>query len=186
LATRVHIDRAARIVLAGGVVAYPTEAVYGLGCLPRHRDAVRRLLALKRRSWRKGLLLIAADLDQIEPYVVLPPEPRRSEILATWPGPVTWVLAARPPLLPWITGGRDSIAVRVTDHPLARALCTRIGEPIVSTSANVTRRPPFRRALPLRRALRGSVDYVLNGDVGGAQAPTTIKDGRSGRVLRPG
>jgi L-threonylcarbamoyladenylate synthase len=88
--------------------------------------------------------------------------------------------------LPWITGGRDSIAVRVTDHALARALCTRVGEPIVSTSANVTRRPPFRRVLPLRRALLGSIDYVLHGEVGGSQAPTTIKDGLSGRVLRPG
>jgi L-threonylcarbamoyladenylate synthase len=186
VATRVHVGRAARIVLAGGVIAYPTEAVYGLGCLPERRDAVMRLLALKRRSWRKGLLLIGADLEQLERYVVLPPEPRRSEVLATWPGPVTWVLEARRPLLPWITGGRDSVAVRLTDHALARELCARVGSAIVSTSANVTRRPPYRRALPLRRALQRGVDYVLAGELGGLGAPTTIRDGRSGRVLRPG
>jgi L-threonylcarbamoyladenylate synthase len=186
LATRVHIDRAARIVLAGGVIAYPTEAVYGLGCLPQCGDAVLRLLAAKRRSWRKGLLLIGADLEQLERYVVLPPEPRRTEILAEWPGPVTWVLPARPPRLSWITGGRDSVAVRLTDHPLARALCARVGQAIVSTSANVTRRPPYRRLLPLRRTLSGAVDYILPGELGGLRGPTVIKDGRSLRVLRPG
>ena len=87
LTSRLTIARAARIVLAGGVIAYPTEAVFGLGCLPQNRAAVERVLALKRRSWRKGLLLIGADLAQLERFVVLPPEPQLSEVLATWPGP---------------------------------------------------------------------------------------------------
>ena len=76
--SRLAIARAARIVRGGGVIAYPTEAVFGLGCLPRDRRAVLRLLAIKRRSWRKGLILIGADLAQLERYVVLPPEPQRS------------------------------------------------------------------------------------------------------------
>jgi L-threonylcarbamoyladenylate synthase len=178
------IARAARIVRAGGVIAYPTEAVFGLGCLPRDKVAVSRLLAIKRRSWRKGLILIAADVGQLAPYVILPPEPQRSAVLATWPGPSTWVLEARRPALPWISGGRPSLAVRVTAHPVARELCRRAGDALVSTSANLSRQPPHRELLRLRRALGRSVDYVLAGALGGAGRPTPIRDARTGRTLR--
>jgi L-threonylcarbamoyladenylate synthase len=182
--TRFAIERAARVVRAGGVVAYPTEAVFGLGCLPRDREAVLRILAIKRRSWRKGLILIAADFEQLAPYVLLPPEPKRTEILASWPGPNTWVLDATRRAPPWITGGRDSAAVRVTAHPVAAALCRRAGDALVSTSANVSRRPPHRRLLRLRADLGPDLDFALAGDLGGLAAPTVIRDGRSGRVLR--
>ena len=181
---RLAIARAARIVRGGGVIAYPTEAVFGLGCLPRDRRAVMRVLAIKHRSWRKGLILIGAELAQLERYVVLPPEPRRSEVLASWPGPHTWVLDARPGAPRWITGGSASVAVRVTAHPVAAALCRVVGEALVSTSANVSRRPPHRRLLKLRRDLGAEVDYVLAGSLGGLASPTAIRDGRSGRVLR--
>jgi L-threonylcarbamoyladenylate synthase len=182
--SRLRVSRAARIVRGGGVIAYPTEAVFGLGCLPRDRRAVLRLLAIKRRSWRKGLILIGADFAQLERYVVLPPEPRRSEVLATWPGPHTWVLDAARDAPRWITGGRSSVAVRVTAHPLAAALCRAVGDALVSTSANLSRRPPHRRLLKLRRDLGASVDFVLAGPLGGLAAPTAIRDGRSGRTLR--
>jgi L-threonylcarbamoyladenylate synthase len=178
------IDRAARIVRAGGVIAYPTEAVFGLGCLPDNRRAVMRVLAVKRRSWRKGLVLIGATLAQLERYAVLPPEPRRSEILATWPGPVTWALKARRTTPRWISGGRDSVAVRLTAHPLARRLCERTGSALVSTSANVSRRAPHRRVLALRHELGRRLDCVLAGELGGLTQPTVIRDGRTGHVLR--
>jgi L-threonylcarbamoyladenylate synthase len=184
LPSRVHIDCAARIVLAGGVIAYPTEAVFGLGCLPEDRAAVLRVLAIKRRSWRKGLVVIGASLDQIERFVVLPPEPRRSEIVASWPGPVTWVLPAQARVPRWLSGGHGTVAVRVTDHPVAAPLCARVGQAIVSTSANVSRRPPLRAARRVRRELGALVDYVLPGDVGGLANPTVIKDARTGRILR--
>jgi L-threonylcarbamoyladenylate synthase len=180
---RLAIARAARIVRAGGVIAYPTEAVFGLGCLPGDREAVARVLTIKRRSWRKGLILIGAELAQLERYVVLPPEPRRSEVLASWPGPHTWVLHARPETPRWITGGRPSVAVRVTAHPIAAALCWAVGEALVSTSANVSRRPPHRRVLHLRRDLGNRLDYVLAGPLGGLASPTRIRDA-SGRTLR--
>lgn len=181
---RLALAHAARVVRRGGVIAYPTEAVFGIGCLPRDRDAVLRVLAIKRRSWRKGLILIAADVAQLAPYVVLPPEPRRSEVLGSWPGPHTWVLPAAPGAPRWISGGRDSVAVRVTAHPLARELCLRAGDALVSTSANVSRRPPHRRLLLLRRDLGARLDYVLAGPLGAQAAPTAIRDARSGRVLR--
>jgi L-threonylcarbamoyladenylate synthase len=181
---RLALRRAARIVRSGGVIAYPTEAVFGLGCLPRSAAAVGRVLAIKRRSWRKGLILIAATVAQLERYVQLPAEPRRSEVLRSWPGPHTWVLDARPEAPRWITGGRSSLAVRVTAHPLARELCLAVGDALVSTSANVSRRPPHRRLLKLRRDLGRQVDFVLAGALGGLAQPTVIRDGRSGRVLR--
>jgi L-threonylcarbamoyladenylate synthase len=184
LTSHVHIERAARIVLSGGVIAYPTEAVFGLGCLPERREAVERVLTIKRRSWRKGVLLIGSELAQLVRYVELPAKRRRAEILASWPGPVTWVLPARPGVPRWISGGRDTVAVRLTDHPLARELCARIGHAIVSTSANVSRRPPIRSILRLRRELGRQVDYVLPGALGGLAEPTVIKDGRTGRILR--
>jgi L-threonylcarbamoyladenylate synthase len=184
LTSRVHVSRAARVVLAGGVIAYPTEAVFGLGCLPENRAAVERVLAIKRRSWRKGLLLIGAELEQLERFVVLPTGQRLREIRASWPGPVTWVLPARPRAPRWISGGRDSVAVRLTDHPLARELCVTAGHALVSTSANVSRRPPLRDLRVLRRELGVEVDYVLAGALGGLAKPTVIKDGRTGKILR--
>jgi L-threonylcarbamoyladenylate synthase len=179
-----HIDRAARVVRKGGVIAYPTEGVYGLGCLPEDWPAVERVLDIKRRSWRKGLLLIAADLEQIEPFVRLPRAARRAEILASWPGPVTWVLEATARTPPWLTGGRPTLGVRITDHPIGSALCERVGSPLVSTSANVGGRPPLRRLLTVRRSLADAVDYVLPGPLGGLAGATIIRDGRTGRVLR--
>lgn len=182
---RPSVLRAARVVRRGGVIAYPTEAVYGLGCLPRDAHAVRRVLAIKRRSARKGLILIGADFEQLARYVVLPPEPKRSEVLASWPGPHTWVLDARRGAPRFITGGHGSVAVRVTAHPLAAALCRAAGDALVSTSANLSRRPPYRSLPALRRALGHRVDYVLPGPLGGLERPTTIRDARSGRVIRP-
>jgi L-threonylcarbamoyladenylate synthase len=179
-----RVRHAARIVRRGGVVAYPTEGVFGLGCLPRDAQAVRRVLAIKRRTWRKGLILIGADFEQLARYVVLPPEPRRSEVLASWPGPHTWVLDASDGAPRWITGAQRSVAVRVTAHPLAAALCRIVGDALVSTSANVSRRPPHRSLLRLRRDLGRRVDYVLAGPLGGLAQPTVIRDGRSGRLVR--
>lgn len=181
---RLAIARAARVVRAGGVVAYPTEAVFGLGCLPHDRCAVMRVLAIKRRSWRKGLILIGATLEQLERYAMLPPEPRLHEVLACWPGPYTWVLDARHDTPAWITGGRPSVAVRLTAHPIAAELCLAVNDALVSTSANVSRRPPHRRLLKLRNDLGRRVDYVLAGPLGALAQPTVIRDGRSGRTLR--
>lgn len=185
MTSRLHIARAARCVRAGGLIAYPTEAVFGLGCLPNAFQALDRLLALKRRPWQKGLLLIAAEVAQLAPFVILPADPaRRRELLASWPGPVTWVLSAQPGVPRAITGGRPTVGVRVTAHPIAAALCVAVGGALVSTSANVSRRPPLKSLLHVRRSFSGGLDYVLAGPLGGLERPTVIKDGRTGRVLR--
>jgi L-threonylcarbamoyladenylate synthase len=167
-----------------GVIAYPTEAVFGLGCLPNDPNAITRVLAIKRRSRRKGLLLIAADIEQVERWAVLPHGELGREIASSWPGPTTWILPARPRVSRALTGGRDTIAMRVTDHPVGRALCARAAMAIVSTSANVSRRAPIRHLLILRRVLGHEVDYIVPGALGGRLLPTAIRDGRTGRVVR--
>lgn len=176
----------ARVVRAGGLIAYPTEAVYGLGCDPRNERAVRRLLALKRRSPRKGLILIAADFAQLAPYLQPLTAADRSQLDVTWPGPYTWLIPARPEVPRWLRGQYATLAVRVTAHPLAAALCRTCGHPLVSTSANFSGRPPARTALAVRRQLGKNIDALLPGPTGGAARPTEIRDLRTGRRARNG
>jgi len=180
------VARAARVVRAGGVVAYPTEAVYGIGCLPTYAPALERILAIKQRDARKGLIVIAAAIEQLEPLARIPRGDTGSRIAADWPGPVTWIVPARPGLPEILTGGRDTIAVRVSAHPIVRALCERAESALVSTSANRAGRRPARTALSLRRTLGTELDYVLAGALGEQVRPTEIRDWRSGKVLRPG
>ena len=105
-------------------------------------------------------------------------------IQATWPGPVTWLLPARPETPRWLTGDHATLAVRVTAHPLAAALCRRWGGALVSTSANRASRPPARTPLGVRLALGGGPDYILAGACGGAARVSSIRDGMTGAVLR--
>ncbi len=179
-----RLRAAARAVRAGGIIAYPTEAVFGLGCDPRDERAVLRLLALKRRPARKGLILIAADFAQIEPFLEPLSPADQSRLAATWPGPHTWLIPARPATPRWLRGRHDTLAVRVTAHPLAAALCRICGHPLVSTSANLSGRPPARTALAVRRQLGRHLDHVLAGPTGGAAKPTEIRELRSGKRVR--
>ncbi len=174
--------RAIAVLRRGGVIAYPTEAVYGLGCLPRNARAVQRLLRIKGRPRHKGLILIAANTAQLKPYVATLTE----QVLATWPGPYTWLLPARPRTPRWLRGHHDSIAVRVTAHPLARSLCLRAGSALVSTSANRAHRKPARSYRAVAQSLGKDVDFIVRGRVGRARKPTQIADARSGRVVRAG
>jgi L-threonylcarbamoyladenylate synthase len=181
---RLQLAQAARYVNAGGIIAYPTEAVYGLGCDPRNGTAVLNLLALKQRPLAKGLILIAAGFEDLQPYIDRLPAETLSKVRKTWPGPVTWLLPARPEAPYWLRGNHSTLAVRVTAHPLAAALCRACGGVLVSTSANLSNRPPARNALTVRRCFGAKIDYVLNGDLGGLDKPTPIIDARNGRVVR--
>ncbi|MBI2969248.1 MAG: Sua5/YciO/YrdC/YwlC family protein [Gammaproteobacteria bacterium] len=179
-----HLRLAVRTLRRGGVIAYPTEAVYGLGCLPRHRAAVERILAIKQRRPEKGLILVAGDVSQISGLVDFNGIDRDS-VLRTWPGPVTWVLPVGSMVLPWISSRWGSIAVRVSAHPVVRDLCARVG-PLVSTSANPGSRPPARSAQRVRAYFGAEVDCILPGRVGSSRVPTEIRDARTGAVLRKG
>lgn len=175
---------AARCIAAGGIIAYPTEAVYGLGCDPWNRESVHRLLALKRRPEHKGLILIAADFGQLEPFVEPLAEAHMQAVRATWPGPVTWLLPARAGAPRWLRGSHSTLAVRVTAHRLAATLCDVAGSALVSTSANISDRPAARTHLQVRLALDSQVDFILAGRCGKRAQPSTIRDARTGAVIR--
>lgn len=167
----------------GGVIAYPTESCYGLGCDPRNRRAVVKLLRLKGRPQGKGLILIGADFRQLQPYALPLTGPQRQKVAATWPGPVTWLLPAARRTPAWLRGRHDSIAVRVTAHPLAAALCRAAGMALVSTSANRAGLRSIRAYSDCVRVF-GRETLVLPGLLGGRRKPSTIMELKSGRVIR--
>ncbi len=177
-----RLREAARVIRSGGVVACPTESVFGLSCDPLNRDAVMRLLHIKQRPLEKGLILLAADISQLAPFAILEGEWMRA-VRASWPGPVTWLLPARPHLPYWINGGRDTVACRVTSHPPAAALCNTVGHALISTSANLAGRAPARTPLQVHLACPGT-DLILAGPLGELERPTPIRDARSGETLR--
>lgn len=171
----------------GGVVAYPTEAVWGLGCDPFDQAAVARLLAIKQRPVEKGLILVAgalAQLDGLLDWNALPDD-RRDVVLGSWPGPNTWIVPATARVPRWITGSHAGVAVRVSAHPTVVALCSAFGASLVSTSANPAGAEPPRRLDAFDPLLRDAIDAVVEGDTGQLRQPTPIRDARSGATLRP-
>lgn len=179
-----HLRQATRRLTQGGIIAYPTEAVYGLGCDPLNFMAVTRLLVLKQRSWRHGLILIAAEFAQLQPFLAPLTALVQERVFATWPGPVTWLLPAKPEVPAWLRGDSAQLAVRVSAHPEVVALCRHWGQPLVSTSANLSGKPAATTALQVRRRLGLTIDYLLPGAVGERIRPSEIRDGLTNRILR--
>lgn len=182
--SRWHLRAARGILRAGGVIAYPTEAVYGLGCAPLDGSAVGRLLRLKGRPVDKGLVLIAADFEQLVPLVETPSPEMLCRLEQSWPGFTTWVLPARAEIPRWLTGRHTGLAVRITAHPVAASLCRHFGGALVSTSANPSGRQPARDLLTVHRYFGDALDYMVPGEVGGEARPSQIMDARNGVVLR--
>lgn len=183
-----ELNRAIKVLTEGQVIAYPTEAVFGVGCDPDNQQAIALLLQLKQRQKSKGLILIAADYQQLLPYVddsALSAE-QRQRMLQSWPGPVTWVLPARPGLSDWLTGQFDTIAVRVSDHPLVQQLCRAYGKPLTSTSANLSGLPACRSAAEVLAQLGDQLPLVLDAATGGRLNPSEIRDIRTGHIFRAG
>ena len=170
----------------GGLVAYPTEAVWGLGCDPRIEAATLRLLALKQREVEKGLILIAADEEQLAPFIDMAAldAAQRDAVRATWPGPHTWIVPASNEAPRWITGRHAGIAVRVSAHPQVVALCNAFGGALVSTSANLAGEPAAHAIDQLDPRVVERVDAVLAGETGGLARPTDIRDARTGAAIR--
>jgi L-threonylcarbamoyladenylate synthase len=184
--TVLSVADAASLLHRSGVVAYPTEAVWGLGCDPLDEAAVMRLLALKQRPVDKGLILIAGALGQFDGLLdwdALPTD-RREVVYASWPGPHTWIVPATGRVPHWITGAHDGVAVRVSAHPTVVALCAAFGGPLVSTSANPAGALPPRALDAFDAALLSALDGVVAGETGGLARPTVIRDARNGAALR--
>jgi L-threonylcarbamoyladenylate synthase len=180
------VERAARAAKAGGVIAYPTEAVWGLGVDPDNESAIRRLLELKSRPRAKGLILIAASAAQLEPWLAPLAQSDRDQLLNTWPGPVTWLVPNNGHASHWVTGDFDTVALRVTDHPLAQALCLAFGGPLISTSANPQGLEPARTSVQVQHYFGDQIQALAPGQVGARTQPSEIRDLQTGRIHRPG
>ncbi|MBS97911.1 MAG: tRNA threonylcarbamoyladenosine biosynthesis protein RimN [Oceanospirillaceae bacterium] len=180
-----HIRQAVRVLQSGGIIAYPTEAVWGLGCDPFNEEAVRRLLTIKRRPEFKGLILAAASRAQIAPLESPLNVQQREQLDATWPGPNTWLLPDPQGLVPvWVKGQHAGVAVRVSAHPVVQALCESFGGPIISTSANPASAEPAKDKLKVRTYFGDDIDYLVPGRLGGLDRPTVIRDISSNITIR--
>jgi L-threonylcarbamoyladenylate synthase len=177
-------QKAVTCLQQGGIIAYPTEGVFGLGCDPFNHLAVMRLLKLKQRAIEKGLILIAATWQTAVELTLPLPEPRMKEVFSSWPGPVTWVFPASSKVPVWISGQHSSVAIRVTAHTQAKQLCEEWGGPLVSTSANLHGETSLRDSEAVKQTFGSQIDFVLPGQVGELAGPTTILDALTGKVLR--
>ena len=183
--TGTDVSHAVASIRRGEVIAYPTESVYGLGCDPMDANAVAKLLELKRRVLGKGFILVASHFDQVLPFIEPPPPVNLTQVLSTWPGPVTWIFPDSSDAPAWVTGDHAStIAIRVSAHPVIRAICEAYGRPIISTSANLAGEMPARCYDMVKMTFGTQLGAVVKGDVGGLKKPTTIRDVISGEVLR--
>jgi L-threonylcarbamoyladenylate synthase len=177
---------AAKVLKNGGIVAYPTEAVFGLGCDLFNPNALSKLLQLKNRTSQKGLILISDCFEKFRPFIAEVPEEKLALACATWPGPYTWVFPANIEFVPeMVRGAHQTVAIRVTNHPIARALCEAFGDtPLVSTSANLSSQSPLISAKSVEAFFGKKLDYVLQGETAGLLTPTRICDVLTGRILR--
>jgi len=175
-----------KIFQQGGVIAYPTEAVFGLGCDPDNPQAIKRLLAIKNRPEEKGLILLAGDFKQLSPYLDISQlsSTQIELILSRWPNGITQVLPANPNISPLLTGRFNSIAVRITDQPDVVALCSQTNKPIVSTSANFSGKDPVKTWQTLDINLVELLDYTLKGETLSFLQPSTIINGLTGEIFR--
>ncbi len=183
---RWQLKRAIDVMHAGGVIAYPTEAVWGLGCDPFNEHAVKRLLQLKRRPEHKGLIMVASSTQQIEALLKDLSSEQLEHLNDTWPGPNTWLLPDTYHLIPsWVKGKHPEVAIRVSAHPLIRQLCDAWGGPIISTSANPASSEPAKSSLKVKTYFGSRLDFVIEGDLGGADKPSTIRSISSLSTIRP-
>lgn len=170
----------------GGILAYPTEAVFGLGCDPDNTKAIEKLLALKNRPADKGLILLAGNYTQLLPYIddSKIPQEKRVEVLSRWPDGITQIVAKAPKLSPLLSGKFDSIAVRVTSQPDVVALCKVTNKPIVSTSANLSGDEPAKTWQDIPSELSDKIDFIVKGKTLGFDQPSTIIDALTGEIIR--
>lgn len=179
----IQYKKIARLLHAGGVIAYPTEGVFGLGCMPGDEEAVMRILDIKGRSAQAGVIVISPDYDLLAPWLA-PTDLELKRLQTGKAYPVTWVVTANPATPDWLTGGRGTLAVRITDHPVTTNICRGAGTAMVSTSANRSGRPPARTALAARKMLGNLVDYVVPGPLGMAAGASEIRVAQNDRILR--
>jgi len=182
--TNTSLEKAINVLRNDEVIAYPTEAVWGLGCDPQNELAVRKLLKLKQRPMEKGLILVAATIEQFSPYLSQLSPDQYQQLQASWPGFRTWIVPAPDTVPKWLRGDHSGIALRVSAHPTVQALCLAFGGPLVSTSANLAGQPEALTAEQVENYFSDEVAFILPGALGDAAEPSPIVDLVTGQPLR--
>ena len=183
------VTEAAQCLKQGQVLAYPTEAVWGLGCDPYNEQAFLDILQIKQRPIEKGVILLAGQIAQVEPLLEHLDPHIRQQVIESWSDrspserATTWLLPANEHIPTWIKGNHPKVAVRVTTHPICVALCNAFQGFIVSTSANPAGLSPARSLQDANQYFEQQVNY-LNGDLGLSQEPSRILDAETGAVVR--
>ncbi len=168
----------------GELIGYPTEAVYGLGCDPWNQAAVQTLCELKQRDISKGLILVAADWQQVKPLIQPLDHDIEQRVQQTWPGHITWLLPANDNVPIWVRGQHKNVAIRVSGHPVAHALSHAFGKPIISTSANRSQQAELKTTEQVQQQFGAQLAYVIDAPLGDKTQPSQIRDALSNTVIR--
>jgi L-threonylcarbamoyladenylate synthase len=178
------INQAVKALREGGIIAYPTEGVFGLGCDPFNETAVKRLLKIKGRKAEKGLILIASSWSQARGLIKNQSSLRAIGEAIQDKNPTTWIFPATKKVPSWVCGKFNSVAIRVTLHPIAKNICQKFGGPIISTSANLVAEAPAKNTKQVREQFSAIIDLIVSGRVGALKKTTQIRDAKANKLIR--
>jgi len=177
-----QIQQAVNIIRSGGIISYPTESVFGLGCDPLNETAVNRILQLKKRSVDKGLIIVASNLEQLDSYIEISTEEEQK--ILNEKADTTW-LVKKSPLTPiWVSGKHEKVAIRVSKHPLIIKLCQSLKQPLISTSANPSGSAPATTNQQSNHYFSKNVDLYIDYQSERSGQPTQIKDITTDVIVR--
>lgn len=182
-----QIKQAVKVLQQGGIIAYPTEAVYGLGCDPKNLSAVKKILEIKQREKEKGLILIAANFDQVKPYLQTLEKEIEEKLLNSWrvsETPLTWLVPVKNDVSDYLKGQFNTLAVRVSKHPLVKELCEKFNGAIVSTSANRSQQEAARTSVQVKYIFENEIDFILEGETDTNAQPSEIRDALTDKIIR--
>ena len=182
-----QIDQAVIVLQRGGVIAYPTEAVYGLGCDPKNVSAIKKILELKQRNKDKGLILVADSFEQLKDYIQPLEVNIENKLLNSWAdkeNTITWLVPVKEKTSEYLKGQFDTLAVRVSHHPVVKELCDKFAGAIVSTSANIAMQEAARTVEQVKQVFEDKVDFILEGKTDLNAQPSEIRDALTDKVIR--
>jgi L-threonylcarbamoyladenylate synthase len=181
---KLNTDQIIFLLKQGAIIACPTEGVWGLSCDPLNQQAVQRLLALKKRSVEKGLILITDNWENAKNWMDLSAPNLWKKIQLKTERPTTWILPASPIVPSWIRGEHTSIAVRCIQHPVAQSICAAFGSPLISTSANLSGESPCLTLTDVEQQFGNQIDYIVPAKTQGINKPSQIVEALTGKILR--
>ncbi|MFV9614726.1 MAG: L-threonylcarbamoyladenylate synthase [Gammaproteobacteria bacterium] len=159
MASDFAIRHAVHIINRGGIIAYPTDTIYGLGCDPYNPDAVKKINAIKQRPLNKQFILLAANINQLRPLILIKKE--QEKIITQNTQVTSWIVKASPTAPPWLVGDSKTLCIRISKHDEVQRLCNTLGHAIISTSANLAGKKTAKNALQLHKYFHQYVEIIL-------------------------